>query len=165
MRKKVFGRKFKRDKNARKALFRSLISSLILKEKITTTEAKAKAIKSDVDKLVTKIKNGAESKGGKNLLSGFLFPHALDKLVNEIAPRFKTRQGGYTRILRLGKRFGDDAPLVMMEWTEGPLPVAAKPIEKTAKPKASSKKAEKVKTRRAASKKIKTSAAKDKKKK
>jgi large subunit ribosomal protein L17 len=134
MRKKVFGRKFKRDVNARRALFRSLISSLILKERIQTTEAKAKSIRADVDKLITKVKNGK----ARNLLSDLLFPHALDKLVNDIAPRFKDRPGGYTRILRVGNRFGDDSSMVLMEWTTGPLPVAPKPVQKikkTAKPK------------------------------
>lgn len=145
MRKKVFGRKFKRDVNARKALFRSLVSSLILKERIQTTEAKAKAIKGDVDKLITKVKTG---KDPKSLLSGFLFPHALEKLVNDVAPRFKERQGGYTRILRVGKRFGDDASMVLMEWTTGPLPAKQVQKVKISKPKVSSvKKSKTVKTK------------------
>jgi len=129
MRKKVFGRKLKRDSNARRALFRNLVSSLILKERIQTTEAKAKAIKGDVDKLITKVKKKKEVRG----LLPDLFPHALDKLISDIAPRFKDRSGGYTRILRIGKRFGDDASMVLMEWTEGPLPVEPKIKNKKSK--------------------------------
>lgn len=143
MKKNVFGRKFNRDKNARKALFRSLITSLILKEKIRTTEQKAKAIKGDVDKLVTSVKKNGNTKG---LLSGHVFPQALDKLANDIVPRFAGRTGGYTRILRIGKRFGDDASMVLMEWSAGPLPAVA-PAAKT--PKA---KIQKPKSKRPASK-------------
>lgn len=116
MKKNVFGRKFKRDKNERQALFKSLISSLILKERIQTTEAKAKAIKGDVDKIVTKVKKNKEE--AKRLLGDLVVPHALEKLIKDIAPRFNTRTGGYTRIIRMGKRFGDDAMMVLMEWTE-----------------------------------------------
>ena len=124
MKKNVFGRKLKRDINERKALFRSLITSLILKERIKTTEAKAKAIKGEVDKLITKVKrNGKDT---RNLLSGLILPNALGKLVNDIAPRFTNRPGGYTKILRLGRRFGDQASMVLMEWSEGPIPATAR---------------------------------------
>lgn len=124
MNKNVFGKKFKRDKNERTALFKGLMSSLILDEKIKTTEQKAKAIKGSVEKAVTKaIKYGEAS---KRLLGGEIFPDALDKLVKDIAPRFKNRHGGYTRILKMGKRFGDDAMVVLMEWTEGPAAIELK---------------------------------------
>ncbi len=123
MKKNVFGRKFKRDKNERQALFKSLISSLILKERIQTTEAKAKAIKGDVDKIVTKVKKNQDA--GK-LLGDLVTPQALQKLRKDIAPRFAKRAGGYTRVIRMGKRFGDDAMMVLMEWTEGPLPAEPK---------------------------------------
>lgn len=118
MKKNVFGRKFNRDTNERKALFKSLISSLIIFETIKTTEPKAKAIKADVDKIITKVKKNGDL--AKRLLHGALNPQALEKLTNDIAPRFKNRQGGYTRIIRLGKRFGDNAMEVVMEFTEQP---------------------------------------------
>ncbi len=116
MKKNIFGRKFSRDKNERKALIKSLLSNLVLQERIKTTEPKAKAIKGDADKIVTKVKKNGEL--AKRLLGDLLIPSAIDKLINDVAPRFKNRNGGYTRIIRIGKRFGDDAMVVLMEWTE-----------------------------------------------
>jgi len=114
MKKQVFGRHLKRDANERKALFKNLLTSLVIEERITTTEAKAKAIKAAADKLVTKAK-----KGGPEALRS-LAPDvrydAVAKLVNTIAPRFADRQGGYTRIVRVGNRVADNAPQVVMEW-------------------------------------------------
>lgn len=124
MRKNVFGRKFKRDKNERKALFKSLISSLILNERIKTTEAKAKAIRGDAEKAVTKAKKNKEF--AKRALAGLVNKEALVKLVDNLAPRFVDRNGGYTRIIRLGKRFGDDAMEVILEWTEEPKALVSK---------------------------------------
>lgn len=140
MKKNVFGRKLKRDKNERKALFKSLMSSLVLSERIKTTEAKAKAIKPEIEKLVTKAKKGEIS--AKKILEKSLSKPAFDKMLKDIAPRFSQRQGGYTRLIKLGKRFGDDAPLVMIEWTEEARIVAAKaPKTKEVKKKETKKKA------------------------
>lgn len=116
MRKNVFGRKFKRDVNERKALFKSLMSSLVLRERIKTTEAKAKAIKGDVDKLITTAKKNQDN--ARRFLTKSLSPDALEKLIIKVVPRFKNRQGGYTRIIRLGKRVSDHAQMVVMEWVE-----------------------------------------------
>lgn len=124
MRKNVFGRKFKRDTNERKAFFKGLISSLVLNERIKTTEARAKAIKSDADKIITKAKKNKDS--AKRSLGALLNKEALEKLINDLAPRFANRNGGYTRIIRIGKRLGDDAMEVIIEWTEGPLPAEPK---------------------------------------
>lgn len=126
MKKHVFGRKLKRDINERKALFKGLMSSLVLHEKIETTEAKAKAIKGEIDKLVTNAKK--DSMLARKLLSDKLSPEALEKMIKDIAPRFNKRQGGYTKIVRLGKRFGDDATMVLIEWAE-PRPVLEKTEE------------------------------------
>lgn len=116
MKKKVFGRKLKRDINERKALFKSLVSSLVLYGRIQTTEEKAKAIKSHVDKLVTKTKkNGQRS---KNLLQKYLSSDATAKMIQEVAPLFVSRNGGYNRIIRTGRRLSDNASMVIMEWTE-----------------------------------------------
>lgn len=131
MRKKVFGKQLKRDKNERKALFKGLLSSLVLEESIKTTEQKAKAIKRDADKLVTKAKK--ETLLAKRLLEKKLNPKAVKKMLSEVAPRFNNRQGGYTRMVRLGRRFGDDATMVLLEWTEKPLPKENKPKEKKIK--------------------------------
>lgn len=117
MRKNVFGRRLKRDKNERKALFKSLMSSLVLKERIKTTEGKAKAIKGRVDKLITMAKK--DKVMAHHLLSPYLSLPALKKLTLEIAPRFTNRAGGYTRIIKLPSRFSDNAAMVLMEWVEG----------------------------------------------
>jgi large subunit ribosomal protein L17 len=116
MKKHVFGRKLKRDINERKALFKGLMSSLVLHEKIETTESKAKAIKGEVDKLITNAKK--EDALARKLLSDKLSPEASEKMIKDIAPRFNKRQGGYTKTVRLGKRFGDDATMVLLEWVE-----------------------------------------------
>jgi large subunit ribosomal protein L17 len=139
MKKQVFGRKFKRDANERKALFKNLLTSLVLKERIKTTEAKAKAIKGAADKLVTKAK-----KEGVNVYKS-LHPDvnqdAVVKLIEDIAPRFAKRKGGYTRILKIGKRrVADNAEMVYLEWTEQSSKIKSqnsklpKKIKKTTKP-------------------------------
>jgi len=144
MRKNVFGRKFKRDKNERKALFKSLMSALVISERIQTTEAKAKAIRPEIEKLVTKAKQGGNA--AKLVIEKSLTHDAFEKIIKEIAPRFDKRHGGYTRIIKLGERFGDDAPVVVMEWTEiaqaiVPVEKAEKPVKKEAAKKAPAKKA------------------------
>jgi len=117
MRKHVFGRQFKRDINERKSLFRNLATELVLHERIVTTEEKAKAIRRTADKLVTKAKN-ANQVHAMSLLQPFVNTEAAKKMLDEIAPRFKDRNGGYTRIIRLGRRFNDNAQTVRMEWVE-----------------------------------------------
>ena len=106
MKKQVFGRHLKRDANERKALFKNLLTSLIIEERIVTTEAKAKAIKGAADKLVTKAKKGGPE--AMRILAPDVRYDAVAKLVNTIAPRFTNRQGGYTRIIKL------DAELLIM---------------------------------------------------
>jgi len=141
MRKNVFGRKFSRDTNERKALFKNLISSLIINGRIKTTEPKAKAIKADVDKVITKVKKNGEM--ARRVLYGALNSQAIEKLINDVAPRFKDRNGGYTRIMRMGRRFGDNAMEVIMEFTEQPKAVAVQATiskeVKNKKPKAITK--------------------------
>lgn len=117
MRHRVFGRKLNRDFNARKSLFKNLVSSLIDKGQITTTEAKAKAVRGLMDKLVTRAKEG--SLHSRRLLESFLQDKNLvNKIVDEIAPKFASRPGGFTRILRLERRYGDNAEMVKMEFVE-----------------------------------------------
>ena len=110
------------------------MSSLVLNESIKTTEAKAKAIKGEVEKLVTKAIK--EEKLARKLLGKRLNPKAIEKMIKTIGPRFKDRKGGYTRIIRLNKRFGDDAQVVIIEWVEKtqivePVKVKEKKSEKT----------------------------------
>ena len=115
MRKNVFGRQFKRDANERKALFKNLLTSLVLHDRIRTTEAKAKAIKGKADKLITKARKGGMA--AEKALHADINQDAVTKVINSIAGRFADRQGGYTRIIRDSKRVADNAQMVYLEWT------------------------------------------------
>lgn len=134
MRKQVFGRQLKRDANERKALFYSLMSSLVLKEQIETTEQKAKAVKGEIEKMVTKAKK--QNSQAKKMLEGRITYPALNKLLSDIAPRFTTRPGGYTRIIRLGRRLGDNASMVSLEWVDKKTQVQAIKVKKETEAKA-----------------------------
>lgn len=123
MRKQVFGRQLQRDANERKALFKSLMDSLVIYESIQTTEAKAKAIKGQFEKAVTKAKKGGVE-AEKALQAYFSLP-TLKRLMTEIAPRFATRPGGYTRIIKVGNRLRDNAKMVVLELVEKKQPVIA----------------------------------------
>ncbi|MEX2007256.1 MAG: 50S ribosomal protein L17 [Candidatus Levyibacteriota bacterium] len=116
MRKNVFGRKFKRDKNQRTALFKGLMSSLVMYGKIKTTEAKSKAIKGEVDKLVTRARK--DVKLARRLLEPHLTAEAVDKFLAEVVPVFRDRDSGFTKTVRLGNRLKDNASLVLMTWTD-----------------------------------------------
>ena len=94
-------------------MFKSLIRSFVLHEKIKTTEAKAKEISSLSEKIITKAKKG--DLASRRLLSGFFCPKSLKKMMDEIAPRYKERKGGYTRIIRLGPRRSDGAKMAIIE--------------------------------------------------
>lgn len=130
MRKQVFGRRFKRDKNERKALFSGLISAMVLHGSIKTTEQKAKAIKGDLEKLVTKAKKGETS---RRILQSSLTKSEIDKMINEIAPGFRNRAGGYTRIIKTGNRFSDNASMAILEWSEKIIKIEKPAITETQK--------------------------------
>lgn len=111
MRHRVYGRHLSRTKNQRTALFKNLVRSLLIHESINTTEAKAKAVKGLVDKLVTQAKTPTT----RRLISQFLVDKEVsEKLVKDLVPRMKDRNSGYTTITRLGKRPGDGTMLVQM---------------------------------------------------
>lgn len=116
MRKRIFGRRLQRDTNERKALFRSLMRELVLHGKIKTTEAKAKSIRGEMEKMVTKAKLQGEN-AAVHLQKKFT-GDVVEKLIKEIAPLFKDRPGGYTRIIKMGRRVKDNAPMVLLEWVE-----------------------------------------------
>src|SRR5258708_472518 len=122
MKKRVFGRQLSRDKNERTALFKGLMTSLILEESIQTTEAKAKAIKGQVEKLVTKAKKGQQA---EYLLQPYVSSDAVKKLITDLGPRFAQRPGGYTRVIKLGNRFSDNAAMAVIEWVEKPTAIVA----------------------------------------
>lgn len=113
MRKQKKGRKLSRKLNQRKALLKSLASTLILKEKIKTTEAKAKELVSFAEKQISRAKIGNLS--SRRLLANFFSPLVVKKLVNEIGLRYKDRLGGYTRIIKLGPRKSDGAKMAVIE--------------------------------------------------
>jgi large subunit ribosomal protein L17 len=114
MRHQVAGRQLGRDKSARKALFRSLITELFRHERIETTEAKAKAVRGDAEKLITLAKRGDVH--ARRLAAATIFdPKVTKKLFETLGPRYKERKGGYTRIYKVGPRLGDAAPVVIME--------------------------------------------------
>jgi large subunit ribosomal protein L17 len=113
--------KLGRDSSARKALFRDLVTDLFLYERIQTTEAKAKEVRSIAEKLITLAKRGdlharrqAAAFVRREKLEG-AEQDAIQKLFSELATRYSERPGGYTRILKLGPRRGDSAPMVYLE--------------------------------------------------
>lgn len=116
MRHRKAGRKFGRNPSQRRALLRQLAISLILNERITTTEAKAKELRIVVEKLVTIAR---EDTGHHRNLVMSRIDHipAVDRLFDVVAPRYEDQSGGYTRISKLGLRHGDAAPLVLIEFT------------------------------------------------
>lgn len=113
MRKLNKGRKFSRKIGPRKALLRVLVNNFFMYEKIKTTEAKAKELRSIVEKMITKAKN--ISLANRRLLVRDLTPKMTKKIIEEIAPKYKERNGGYTRIIKLGPRNSDSAKMVIIE--------------------------------------------------
>lgn len=122
MRHKVAGKHLGRTTDQRKSLRRNLMNDLFQHERITTTEAKARAIRAEAEKLITIAKRGrAHSDAARGvharrlLLARLNNPASVAKVYDELAPRYETRPGGYLRLLKLGPRKGDAAPMVMIE--------------------------------------------------
>lgn len=131
MRHQISGRKLGRGPAERRAMHRNLMSQLVQHERIKTTEAKAKFVRGDVEKLITLAKvglqaNAEETPEGR---ARYVYAHRLaasrlngrdvvHKLFDSIAPRYAKRPGGYTRILKLGARKGDAAEMVLLELVE-----------------------------------------------
>lgn len=117
MRHRVVGKTLGRKAGPRKALYRSLATSIVLHEKVRTTETKAKVIKPIVEKYVTASRNNTLHTRRK-LLAFFLDEMAVKKLLEDLGPRYKTRPGGYMRITKLGIRSGDSARMVQLEFVK-----------------------------------------------
>jgi large subunit ribosomal protein L17 len=113
MRKRKKGRKLSRKRDQRRALLKTLARNLILKEKIQTTEAKAKELSRFVEKFITRAKENNLST--KRYLRRYFAPEVVKKLVNEIGQRYKERPGGYTRVIKLGQRKSDGAKMAIIE--------------------------------------------------
>lgn len=118
MKKKVFGRKLGRDTSSRRALFRSLIRAFVAYGKISTTKAKAKAVQPDIEKLVSLAKSKDISVIRR--VYSYLANDRVttDKLFNSVAPVFTNKKSGFTRIINLPRRLGDNAEMASLEWTE-----------------------------------------------
>jgi len=113
MRKFKKGRKLSRKRNQRKALLKTLARALFLREKIKTTEAKAKELRSFTEKMVTRAKKG--DLNSLRILAKYFSKDLVKKLVAEIGLRYKERKGGYTRIIKLGQRKDDGARMAVIE--------------------------------------------------
>ncbi len=131
MKHQVTGRKLGRSLGQRNALRRTLMTQLFERERIKTTEAKAKFIRSEAEKVITLAKHGLQagaddSEQGKIKLvharrlaaARLNDPKVVDKLFETIAPRYEKRLGGYTRILKLAPRQGDSAGMALLELVE-----------------------------------------------
>lgn len=113
MRHQKTGRKFGRVRKVRRAFITGLVRSLVIKEKIRTTEARAKEIRPVVEKLVTRAKS--DSVANRRQIARVLDPSSTKKIFTEIAPRYSSRKGGYIRITKLDRR-GDNAPMAVIEF-------------------------------------------------
>jgi large subunit ribosomal protein L17 len=108
------GRRFGGSASHQKAMMANLAASLFAAEGIVTTEAKAKALRPYAEKLITKAKKGGLHRY-RDTLSTMRDEDMCNKLFHDIAPRYAERNGGYTRILKLGPRQGDNAPMARIE--------------------------------------------------
>jgi len=140
MRHKFSHRKLNRTSEHRKALFKNMLNSLIKYEQITTTLPKAKELKPQIDKVITLgKKNNLQSK--KSLFSKLQSKLSVDKLSKVLSQRYEKRKGGYSRVMRAGFRYGDDAPMAVIELVDRDIQakkVDVKPktkeIDKSSKP-------------------------------
>jgi large subunit ribosomal protein L17 len=120
----VSGYQLNRNMDQRKALRRTLIKQLFEHNRIKTTQAKAKAIRGEAEKLITLARNSAKGSDVDKVNARRLAASALNdaaivkKLFDDVAPRFENRNGGYTRMIKLGQRIGDSADMVVLELVE-----------------------------------------------
>lgn len=125
MRHRVAGQKLSRSKDDRRALRRILVKQLFEHERIQTTRAKAEAVRGQAERLITLAKRGNEAGEAKMVHARRLAAarladaEAVKKLFDDIAPRYEDRNGGYTRMIKLGPRHGDAAEMVILELVEG----------------------------------------------
>ena len=136
MRHKLAFRKLNRTSEHRKALFKNMLNSLIKYEQIKTTLPKAKELRPLIDNAITLgKKNNLQSK--KNLFAELQNKLSVDKLVKTLSQRYEKRKGGYSRVVRTGFRYGDDAPMAIIELIDRD--IAAKKVDIKKKPEETSK--------------------------
>ena len=117
MRHKIAGRKLGRKTGHRRALYRNLVTDLLRHEKVITTEAKAKEVRGIAEKMITLgKKSGLHSY--RQAMSFIMDKKVTEKVFTDLAPRYRERPGGYTRIVKLQPRLGDGAPMVQLELVE-----------------------------------------------
>lgn len=131
MRHKMSGRKLNRTSAHRKALFANLAKALLQNESIQTTLPKAKELRPYVEKLVTKARENTVHVR-RQLVSILGCETLAKKLVDVISPRFKERQGGYTRIVKAGFRYGDNAPMAVIQFVDYEVPAQLEAVEESA---------------------------------
>ena len=136
MRHKFGYRKLNRTSEHRKALFKNMLNSLIKYEQITTTLPKAKELKPQIDKVITLgKKNSLHSK--KNLFAELQSKTSVQKLLKTLSQRYEKRKGGYSRVIRAGFRYGDDAPMAIIELVDRD--IQAKKVDIKKKPEEAAK--------------------------
>ena len=108
------GRRFGGSSAHQKAIMGNLVASLIAAEAIVTTEAKAKAMRPVAEKIITKAKKGGLH-NHRQIIAFLRDQEIADKLMEDVGPRYADRPGGYTRILKMGTRYGDNAPMARIE--------------------------------------------------
>jgi large subunit ribosomal protein L17 len=112
---RIAGRKLGRKHGPRLALYRNLTVAILRYEQVRTTEARAKEVRGFVERMITLAKDGTLTARRRVVAELPEEPLVVDKLFSEIAPRYADRTSGYTRIVRLGPRNGDNAPIVQIE--------------------------------------------------
>ncbi len=117
MRHGVGGRKFSRPTGHRVMMFRNLVTELLRHEKIKTTEPKAREIRPMAERVITLAKRG-DLHARRQVLGYLTDPEVADKLFHDLAPRYAERPGGYTRMVKLGTRTGDAAPMAQVQLVE-----------------------------------------------
>ena len=137
-------RKLNKTSEHRKALFKNMLNSLIKYEQITTTLPKAKELKPQIDKAITLGKK-KDLQSKKNLFSKLQSKLSVDKLSKILSQRYEKRKGGYSRVIRAGFRYGDDAPMAVIELVDRDIQAKKIDIKPKTKAKAESPQDSKIK--------------------
>ncbi len=144
MRHKLGYRKLNRTSEHRKALFQNMLNSLIKYEQITTTLPKAKELKPQIDKVISMGKKNSLH-ASKHLFSELQSKSSVEKLLKILSQRYEKRKGGYSRVIRAGFRYGDDAPMAIIELVDRD--VQAKKIDIKKNPEKTPKEVTETKTK------------------
>ena len=144
MRHKLGYRKLNRTSEHRKALFKNMLNSLIKYEQITTTLPKAKELKPQIDKVISMGKKNSLH-ASKHLFAELQSKSSVEKLLKILSQRYEKRKGGYSRVIRAGFRYGDDAPMAIIELVDRD--VQAKKIDIKKKPEKANKEVTESKTK------------------